>query len=165
MTASGQTINKHKTSLFFSKNTSIEVKREIRQLLGARVMNECDKYLGLPMASVKSKVGTFKELHEKITKRVLGQKKKVISKAGQEVLIKTMAQAIPTYLMSLFKLPKTLCDNINSSLAKYWWARTKMRGRFIGLIGRGALIRKRVEWGFGTFMLSILLCLQNRLGG
>ena len=35
-------------------------------------MNECDKYLGLPMASVKSKVGTFKELHEKITKRVLG---------------------------------------------------------------------------------------------
>ena len=35
-------------------------------------MNECDKYLGLPMASGKSKVGTFKELHEKITKRVLG---------------------------------------------------------------------------------------------
>ena len=76
-----------------------------------------------------------------------------------------MAQVIPTYSMSLFKLPKTLCDNINSSLAKYWWARTKMRVRFIGLIGRGALIRKRVEWGFGNFMLSILLCLQNRLGG
>lgn len=37
-------------------------------------MTECDKYLGLPMASGKSKVGTFKELQEKITKRVLGWK-------------------------------------------------------------------------------------------
>ena len=36
-----------------------------------------------------------------------------------------MAQAIPTYSMSLFKLPKTMCDTINSSLAKYWWGQIK----------------------------------------
>ena len=123
--ASGQAINKHKTSLFFSKDPSTEVKREIQQILGARVMTECDKYLGLAMASGKSKVGTFKELQEKITKWVLGWKEKFISKAGREVLIKTVSQAIPTYSMSLFKLPKTLCDNINSSLAKYWWSQNK----------------------------------------
>ena len=54
-------------------------------------MSECEKYLGLPMPNRKSKVGTFKELQEKITKRVLGWKEKFISKAGQEIPIKTVA--------------------------------------------------------------------------
>ena len=94
-------------------------------MLGARIMLECEKYLGLPMPNGKSKVGTFKELQEKITKRVLGWKEKFISKAGREILIKTMAQAIPTYSMSLFKLPKSICDNINSLVARYWWGQNR----------------------------------------
>ena len=69
---SGQAINRQKTSLFFSKNTIPEIRQTIRQLLGARVMTNCDRYLGLPMASGKSKVNTFKYLQEKITKRVKG---------------------------------------------------------------------------------------------
>ena len=82
-------------------------------------MEDCEKYLGLPMVGGKSKVNTFRELHEKINKRVLGWKEKFISKAGREVLIKTVAQAIPTYSMGIFKIPKALCDSINSILAKY----------------------------------------------
>ena len=83
-------------------------------------MSNIEEYLGLPIASGKSKVNTFKKLQEKITKRVMGWKQKFISKAGCEILIKTVAQAIPTYSMSLFKIPKTICDNINSILSKYW---------------------------------------------
>ena len=88
-------------------------------------MSNTEKYLGLPMASRKSKVNTFKELQEKITKRVMGWKEKFISKASYEILIRTVAQAIPTYSMSLFKIPKAICDNINSILSKYWWGQTK----------------------------------------
>ena len=83
-------------------------------------MTQCDRYLGLPMAIGNSKVNTFKDIQEKITKCVMGWKEKFISKAGREILIKTVAQAIPTYSMSLFKLPRSLCDNINSLMAKYW---------------------------------------------
>ena len=72
------------------------------------------------MVGGKSKVNTFKELHERISKRVMGWKEKYISKAGREVLIKTIAQAIPTYSMSLFEIPKMLGDSINSTLTKYW---------------------------------------------
>lgn len=97
------------------------MRNAIQQMLGARVMSECEKYPGLPIASGKSNVGTFKELQEKITKRVMGWKEKFISKADREILIKTVVQAIPTYSMSLFKLPKTICDNINSVLVKYLW--------------------------------------------
>ena len=51
-------------------------------------------------------MSTFRELQEKVTKRVMGWKEKHISNVGREVLIKTIAQAIPTYSMSLFKIPK-----------------------------------------------------------
>ena len=90
-------------------------------MLGAQIMTDCEKYLGLPMVGGKSKVGTFKEILERITKWVMGWKEKYILKASKEILIKTVAQAIPTYSMSIFRIPKAMCDSINSVLAKYWW--------------------------------------------
>ena len=90
-------------------------------------MEDCESYLGLPMVGGKSKVNTFtfKYLQERITKRVMGWKEKIISKEGRDTLIKTVAQAIPTYSMGIFKISKALCDTINSTLAKYWWGQTK----------------------------------------
>ena len=76
------------------------------------------------MVGGKNKVSTFKDVRERIAKRVTGWEEKLILKAGREVLIKIVAQAIPTYSMSLFQLPKTLCSDINSIMAKYWWGQT-----------------------------------------
>ena len=98
---------------------------DIQTLFGASIMEDCETYLGLPMVGGKSKVNTFKGLHERITKNVMGCKEKFISKAGREILIKTFAQAIPTYTMGIFKIPKALCETLNSTLAKYWWGQTK----------------------------------------
>ena len=122
---SGQAINRQKMLVFFSRTTRADVKHNIRNLMGARIVEDCEKYLGLPMASGKSKMNTFKELQEKITRQVMGWKEKFISNAGREVLIKTVVQAIPTYSMSIFKIPKSLCETINSTMAKYWWGQTK----------------------------------------
>ena len=80
-------------------------------------MHNCKKYLELPLACGKSKVDSFKEMHDRINKRVMGWKEKLISKAGREVLIKTIAQVIPLYSMGLFKIPKVVGDFINSILA------------------------------------------------
>ena len=96
------------------------MKEEIQFLLGAQVMTDFGKYLGLPMVGGKSKVGMFKEIQERIANKVMGWKEKHISKVGREVLIKIVAQVILTYSMSLFKIPRVVCDGINSVLAKYW---------------------------------------------
>ena len=70
------------------------------------------------MVGGKSEVNTFKDLQEKITKPVMGWKEKFISKAGREILIKTIAQTIPTYSMGIFWIPKALCDTTNSTWPK-----------------------------------------------
>ena len=71
------------------------------------------------MIGGRSKVSTFKDIQERVFKRVMGWKEKNISKVGREVLIKTVAQVIPTYSMSIFKIPRAVCDGMNSVLAKY----------------------------------------------
>ena len=49
-----------------------------------------------------------------------GWKEKMLSKVGKEVLIKAVAQAIPTYTMSCFKLPDALCDELTSMIRNFW---------------------------------------------
>ena len=81
---------------------------DIQALFGARIMEDCETYLGLPIVGGKSKVDMFKCLQEKITKKVIGWKEKIISKARREIIIKMVAQTILTYTMGIFKIPKAL---------------------------------------------------------
>ena len=78
--ASSQAINRQKTTLFFSRNIAPKVKQEIQALLNAQVMNDCEKYLGLPMVGGQSKVSTFKGLLEHITNKVLGGRRNIFQK-------------------------------------------------------------------------------------
>ena len=50
-----------------------------------------------------------------------GWKQKLLSQAGCETLIKAMVQAIPTFSMSCFKLPMSLCQDIEVLIRKFWW--------------------------------------------
>ena len=36
-------------------------------------------------------------------------------------MIKAVAQAIPAYAMSVFKLPQSVCQDLNSILSRFWW--------------------------------------------
>lgn len=64
-------------------------------------------------------------VYQRLPRELWSGKKNFISKVGREILIKTIAQAIPTYFMGIFKFSKALCDSINLTLAKYWWGQSK----------------------------------------
>ena len=108
--ASDQSLNRAKTSLFFSSNTSRDVQEEIKNWFGAQIIKQHEKYLGLPSLVGKNKRLTFNAIKEKLGTVLAGWEEKLLSKAGKEVLIKVVAQAIPTYTMSCFKLPNSLCE-------------------------------------------------------
>ena len=73
----------------------------------------------------RSKRTTFNAKKEKLGKMLVGWKEKLLSKEGKEVLIKAMAQAIPTYTMSCFKLSDSLCDELMRMIRNFWWGQKK----------------------------------------
>lgn len=50
-----------------------------------------------------------------------GWKEKLLSQAGREVLIRLVIQAILTYTMSGFNLPKGLVKELEVLIWKLWW--------------------------------------------
>ena len=53
--ALGQAINRQKTTLFFSLNTKLEVKMAIQGMMGARIMENCEKIFGSSNGGWKGK--------------------------------------------------------------------------------------------------------------
>ena len=119
--ALGQQLNRAKTSLFFSSNTNPSVQEKIKQRFGAQVIGQHEKYLGLLSLVRRKRQNTFNDIKEKLVKKLAGWKEKLLSKASNEVLIKAVAQTIPTYIMSCFKLPDTLCEELTSMIRNFWW--------------------------------------------
>ena len=119
--ASGQQLNRTKTSLFFNSNTDTSVKEEIKNRFGEQVIKNHEKYLGLPLMVGRNKRNSFNSIKEKLAKKLSGWKEKLLSKVRKEILIKVVAQAIPTYTMSCFKLPDSLCDELTSLIRNFWW--------------------------------------------
>jgi hypothetical protein len=63
--------------------------------------------------------GKFDKLQAKLVKILMiwGD----MSQGGKEILIKAMAQEFPTFIMGVFKLPFSLCDDLTRLIREYWW--------------------------------------------
>ena len=110
--SSGQQLNRSKTSLFFSPNTADELKESIRAMFGVSEIQPHESYLRLPSLVGRSKNNTFANLKQRVANKVSGWKEKLLTTASKEILIKAVAQAVPSYSMSCFLLPKKLCDEL-----------------------------------------------------
>ena len=60
-----------------------------------------------------------------MARKLAGWKEKLLGKAGKEILIKAVAQAIPTYSMSCFRIPDSFCDELTSLIRNFWWGQKK----------------------------------------
>jgi hypothetical protein len=151
--ASGQVINKEKTALFFSKNTPEQTKSTIQHLWGVNGTSNFEKYLGLPAMVGRKKQTIFSGLKERVAHRIQGWKERLLSKAGREILIKSVAQSIPTYTMSCFKVPKGWCEDIQAMVANYWWGQQQNEYK-IHWLSWGKLCKSKDDGGVGFRDLS-----------
>ena len=77
-----------------------------------------------------------------------GWKEKLLSKAGKEVLIKAVAQAIPTYTMRFFKLPDSLYDEMMGMIHNFGGVKKRRKGKLHGLVGKKCVSLSVMEdWG------------------
>ena len=89
--ASGQQINRTKTTLFFSKSTLEEMQTSIKNMLGVSVIQQFEKYLGLPSLVGRKKKESFTHIKQQVWKKLAGREAKLLSQGGREILIKPVA--------------------------------------------------------------------------
>nr|XP_048328584.1 uncharacterized protein LOC125422151 [Ziziphus jujuba var. spinosa] len=79
------------------------------------------KYLGLPSLIGRQKKEVFQSIKTRVRKRLQGWNGRLLSRGAKEVLIKAVVQAIPTYTMGCFQLPKRLMNDLTGLMHHFWW--------------------------------------------
>lgn len=118
---SGQSINFQKSGVFYSANVDSTKQMKISNILEVHNDITATKYLGLPSLVGRSKKRVFGYLKEKARNKIKGWQTKPMSQGGKTVLIRNVAQAIPSYAMSCFMLPVSLCNELEQMFNNYWW--------------------------------------------
>lgn len=59
----------------------------------------------------------------------------LLTQSALEMLIKAIAQALPTYIMGVFRLPMSVCDDLTKLIRDYWWGVEQGKQEHTGLDG------------------------------
>jgi len=158
-------INKAKSAVLFSRNTKPQQKKTVCDQLQVTKETMSERYLGLSVHVGKSKSGVFSYLKDRIWTRIQGWKEKFLSWAGKEILVKAVAQAIPTYAMGCFDITKSLCDQICSMICRFWWNHQEGKHK-IHWLNKETMMKPKGE-GVDSemFMLLTWPCWQSNAGG
>ena len=116
--ALGQLFNLDKSSMFLSSNIQAGQAATIKDIFQLNIVSRHEKYLGLPSMIGRKRSSFFAHIKLKIHNKVSNWQHKFFLVGGKEVLIKAAAQTIPTYAMSIFKIPMSICDDIQRIITK-----------------------------------------------
>ncbi|XP_074374810.1 uncharacterized protein LOC141715234 [Apium graveolens] len=119
--ASGQQVNKGKSSIFYSKNVFPYNRQAICQLLQMIEANEYSTYLGLLNVISSFKSALLGYLKDKVNMKIRSWEGNYISRSGKEILVKHVAQTFSSYAMSVFLLPLEITRNIEKNMTRFWW--------------------------------------------
>lgn len=147
--ASCQRVNKGKSSIFFSANVIQYNKQMICQVMQMVEADEHNKYLGLPNMIGRNKSVILVYMKEKVSTRIISWDGKYISRAGKELLVKSVAQALPSYAMSVFLLPLEITRDIERSLSKFWWNTTQTHNSQLGWMSWEHMAKHNNAGGLG----------------
>ncbi|XP_060966250.1 uncharacterized mitochondrial protein AtMg00310-like [Cannabis sativa] len=68
---------------------------------------------------------------------------------GKEVLIKSVAQALPSYAMNVFLLPLEISRDIESSMARFWWKSSSKENKGIPWMSWDRMCKSKNNGGLG----------------
>ncbi|KAH7533562.1 hypothetical protein FEM48_Zijuj04G0144400 [Ziziphus jujuba var. spinosa] len=165
---SGQEPNSEKSQILFSRNIPARTKALIKEKLGFKDLKAGSMYLGNSLLLGKNRSKEFSKLKEKLQNTLEGWKSKVLSKAGKATLIKSVAQAGPVYTMSTFKIPNSLCNEMDTAIRRFWWGAKEGSKHYLALKSWNLLCQPKALGGLGfrkfkDFNLALLAKLGWKL--
>jgi len=146
--ASGQQINGGKSSVSFSRKAPSELRQRVMVSLGINQEGGVGKYLGLPEHFGRRKKDLFTSIVDRIRQKALSWSNRFLSSAGKLTMLKSVLSTMPTYAMSCFQLPSSLCKRIQSSLTRFWWD-SKVDKRGMCWVSWNKMTRVNQEGGLG----------------
>ncbi|KAM6574738.1 hypothetical protein CsatA_023065 [Cannabis sativa] len=133
-------------------------------MLGVNEAGGDSTYLGLPNIVGHNKTALLGFLKGKMRKRIQGWEGRLLSRPRKELLIKTVAQSLPSYAMNVFLLLVETCNEIKQLMCKFWWRSSKNnKGIHWKKWDRLTVHKSKVGMGFRNlrdFNLS-LICKQG----
>ncbi|CAN1130300.1 Putative ribonuclease H protein At1g65750 [Linum perenne] len=119
--ASGQSINKDKSRVFFSSKMDRRASREVSEILGIAATQDLGRYLGVPLLHGRVTRSTFDFILTRMDNKLAGWKANNLSLAGRVTLASSVLNAIPSFVMQTALLPAYICDAIDRKIRDFIW--------------------------------------------
>ena len=87
-----------------------------------------DKYLGILEHFKTGKGDLFASIVDRIKQKYSGWLTRYLFPTGKVVTLKSVLSAIPSHVMTCFKLPKSLIKKIQSVITRFWWDNHSKKG-------------------------------------
>lgn len=117
----GQKINPHKSAITFSAKTPAAIRTRVKETMAISIEGGIGKYLGLSEQFGRRKRDIFASILDRIRQKAHSWTSRYLSAARNQIMLKSVLSTMPCYAMSCFKLPASLCKQIQSLLIRFWW--------------------------------------------
>ncbi|RVX09326.1 LINE-1 retrotransposable element ORF2 protein [Vitis vinifera] len=144
---SGLKINLEKSTIS-GINTRQEMLSSLALVLECRVSEWPLSYLGLSLGGNPKTIGFWDPVVERISRRLDGWKKAYLSLGGRITLIQSCLSHIPSYFLSLFKIPVSIASKIEKMQRDFLWSGAE-KGKRDHLIRWEVVSRPREMGGLG----------------
>lgn len=121
----GQQINFHKSSIYFSSNNSAHIRNDIVNIFQIQHKTTIEKYLCIHNIVFWKDSMNVVELIKRGKQKLAGWKANTLSKAGWLTLINSNLTGMPNHIMSCFKCPERVLNNLNKECRDFFWGKEK----------------------------------------
>ncbi|KAI8543503.1 hypothetical protein RHMOL_Rhmol08G0223300 [Rhododendron molle] len=145
---SGLKINFSKSSLC-GVNVPHQDVISLAQIMGCKTEALPIKYLGLPLGANPRRIKTWDPILEKMEKRLNVWRRRINSSGGRLTLINSSFSHLPTYFMSIFKMPLAVANAMEKLQRQFFWGDTADKKK-LHLVKWETIAKKKEFGGLGV---------------
>ena len=113
------------------------------------------RYLGVPLADRRLRIRDWQPVLDKVETRHGGWRARLLSRGGRFVMLKAVLSAIPTYFMSIFRMPVRVRRRLEAVMRGFFWRGSRPEeARGTALVTWETVCRPVSQGGLGVHSLQ-----------